>query len=188
MILIGDCGSSKTPEIRKMLDEFVDCAVVPFLDIDIEKTKGYDGIVLSGAPILLTEEKTDQYIQASTWIKEIKIPILGICFGHQMIALQYGGFVKKMREDRDFQDIEIFEESALFSRLPRIIQMQEDHCEFASVPQNFKLLASSDNCFNEAMQHNELQIYGVQFHPEVSGLQGSLIFENFYKICMQARD
>ena len=88
-----------------------------------------------------------------------------------------------MKEDRDFQDIEIFEESALFARLPRIIQMQEDHCEFASVPENFKLLASSDTCFNEAMQHNELQIYGVQFHPEVSGLQGSLLFENFYTIC-----
>ena len=183
MILIGDCGSSKTPEIRKMLDEYVDCDVVPLLDIDIERTNQYNGIVLSGAPILLTEEKTDHYIRDTTWIKEIKIPILGICFGHQLIALQYGGFIKKMKEDRDFQDIEIFEESPLFIRLPQIIQMQEDHCEFASIPQNFKLLASSDNCFNEAMQHNERHIYGVQFHPEVSGLQGSLMFENFYRIC-----
>ena len=80
MILIGDCGSSKTPEIRKILDEYVDCEVIPLLDIDIELTKGYEGIVLSGAPILLTEEKTDQYIQNTEWIKEIKIPILGICF------------------------------------------------------------------------------------------------------------
>lgn len=188
MILIGDCGSSKTPEIRKILDEYVDCEVIPLLDIDIELTKGYEGIVLSGAPILLTEEKTDQYIQNTEWIKEIKIPILGICFGHQLIALQYGGFVKKMKEDRAFQDIEIFEESPLFKRLPRIIQMQEDHCEFASVPQNFKLLASSDTCFNEAMQHNELHIYGVQFHPEVSGLQGSLLFENFHEICTHAKN
>ena len=183
MILIGDCGSSKTPEIRKMLDEYVDCDVVPLLDIDIERTNQYDGIVLSGAPILLTEEKTDHYIRDTAWIKEIKIPILGICFGHQLIALQYGGFIKKMKEDRDFQDIEIFEESPLFIRLPQIIQMQEDHCEFASIPQSFKLLASSDNCFNEAMQHNERNIYGVQFHPEASGLQGSLMFENFYRIC-----
>ena len=66
MILIGDCGSSKTPEIRKMIDEYEDCEVVPLLDIDIERTKGYDGIVLSGAPILLTEEKTDQYIKLFT--------------------------------------------------------------------------------------------------------------------------
>ena len=117
MILIGDCGSSKTPEIRKILYEYVDCKVVPLLNIDIELTKGYDGIVLSGAPILLTEEKTDQYIKATAWIKEIKIPILGICFGHQLIALQYGGFVKKMRADRDFQDIEILEESPLYFRV-----------------------------------------------------------------------
>ena len=67
MILIGDCGSSKTPEIRKILYEYVDCKVVPLLNIDIELTKGYDGIVLSGAPILLTEEKTDQCETPGNW-------------------------------------------------------------------------------------------------------------------------
>jgi GMP synthase (glutamine-hydrolysing) len=63
--------------------------------------------------------------------------------------------------------------------------MQEDHCEFVSVPQGFKLIASSDACFNEAMAHHEKNIFGVQFHPEVSGLQGSLLIENFYKICQK---
>ena len=140
-------------------------------------------MVLSGAPILLTEEVTDSYLKTSEWIQRIKIPLLGICFGHQLIGLQFGGFVKKMKEDRDFQDVEVFEESALFERLPPIIQMREDHCEFASVPKGFKLLASSDTCFNEAMQHNELPIYGVQFHPEVSGMQGTLLLENFTRIC-----
>ena len=65
----------------------------------------------------------------------------------------------------------------------QVIQMQEDHCEFVSVPKGFKLIASSDACFNEAMTHKEKNIFGVQFHPEVSGLQGSLLIENFYKIC-----
>ena len=69
--------------------------------------------------------------------------------------------------------------------LTQLIQMQEDHCEFVSVPQGFKLIASSDACFNEAMAHHEKNIFGVQFHPEVSGLQGSLLIENFYKICQR---
>jgi GMP synthase (glutamine-hydrolysing) len=48
-------------------------------------------------------------------------------------------------------------------------------------------VASSDTCFNEAMEHNERPMYGVQFHPEVSGLQGSLLFENFHKIVRSQR-
>ena len=61
--------------------------------------------------------------------------------------------------------------------------MKEDHCEFVSVPKDFKLIASSDACFNEAMSYIEREIFGVQFHPEVSGLQGALMLENFYNIC-----
>ena len=183
MILIGDCGSTKTPEIEKIIDEFVDCKVMPLMEINREILKNYNGVILSGAPILLTEEKTDSYLSSSSWIKDIEIPLLGICFGHQLIGLQFGAMVKKMKEDRIFQDVEISEDSPLFNRLPRIIEMQEDHCEFASVPQNFKLLASSDSCFNEAMGHKEKHIYGVQFHPESSGLQGRLLLENFHEIC-----
>jgi GMP synthase (glutamine-hydrolysing) len=185
MILIGDCGSNKTPEIRRIIDDYVNCEVIPLMDIQQKNLEKYEGIVLSGAPILLTEEKTDVYIQSTTWIKNIEIPLLGICFGHQLIGLHYGGIVKKMKEDRELQEIEIFESCALFDRLPEVIQMQEDHCEFVSVPQGFKLIASSDTCFNEAMAHHEKNIFGVQFHPEVSGLQGSLLIENFYKICQR---
>lgn len=183
MILIVDCGSSKTPQIQKEIDEFVDCEVLPLFEIDHDLLNNYTGVILSGAPILLTEEKTDDYLNSSTWIKNIEIPLLGICFGHQLIGLQYGSMVKKMKEDRVFQDVEVFDDSPLFYRLPHLIQMQEDHCEFTTVPHNFKLLASSDTCFNEAMQHNEKPIYGVQFHPESSGLQGSLLLENFHEIC-----
>ncbi len=104
--------------------------------------------------------KTDIYLQSTRWIKKnIEIPLLGICFGHQLIGLHYGGVVKKMREDRELQEIEIFEKCALFDRLPDVIQMQEDHCEFVSVPQGFKLIASSDACFNEAMAHHEKKIF-----------------------------
>ncbi|MDG1736325.1 MAG: gamma-glutamyl-gamma-aminobutyrate hydrolase family protein [Crocinitomicaceae bacterium] len=183
MILIGDCGSNKTPEIRKIIEEYTECEVIPLLDIEPDTLTQYKGVILSGAPILLTEEKTEHYIQSTNWIKSIEKPLLGICFGHQLIGLQFGGMVKKMREDRDFQEIEIFEPCALFDRLPVLIQMKEDHCEFVSVPKGFKLIASSDACFNEAMSSIEREIFGIQFHPEVSGLQGALMLENFYNIC-----
>jgi GMP synthase (glutamine-hydrolysing) len=61
--------------------------------------------------------------------------------------------------------------------------MMEDHCESISIPPNFKLIGSSDACVNEAMQHQTKKIYGVQFHPEVSGNHGRVIFENFVHLC-----
>ena len=85
MILIVDCGSSKTPQIQKIIDEFVDCEVLPLFEIDHDLLKNYTGVILSGAPILLTEEKTDDYLNSSVWIKNIEIPLLGICFGHQLM-------------------------------------------------------------------------------------------------------
>ena len=61
--------------------------------------------------------------------------------------------------------------------------MIEDHCESISIPNGFKLIASSDVCVNEAMQHHSELIFGVQFHPEVSGNHGRILFENFIKLC-----
>jgi GMP synthase (glutamine-hydrolysing) len=184
MIYILDCGSKKTRFIHQMVDQYMDCETVPFFDFDESNIAAATGIIISGAPILVTEEDMGSYITASEWIKTISIPLLGICFGHQLIGIHYGSIAKKMKEDREFQEIEIFEESKLFARLPRIIEMQEDHCEFISVPNGFKQLASSDHCFHEAMEHTEKPIYGIQFHPEVSGNHGNIIIENFLKICV----
>ena len=63
--------------------------------------------------------------------------------------------------------------------------MMEDHCETISIPQGFELVASSDACVNEAMQHKERAIFGVQFHPEVSGNHGRILIENFIKVCQR---
>lgn len=187
MIYILDCGSSKTKYIHKMVDEYMECKTIPFFDFNETELGEAIGIIISGAPILVTEEEMTAYLNSSEWIKTQVIPILGICFGHQLIGMQFGSVAKKMKEDRDFQEIEVFEESKIFSRLPRIIEMQEDHCEFISVPQNFKILASSDKCFHEAMEHLEKPIYGVQFHPEVSGNYGNIIIENFLNVCSTTR-
>jgi len=182
MILIIDCGSSKTPFIEEMVDEIMDFKTVGINDFSTDQLQDIKGVVISGAPILITEVNTDHYVEKMNWIKTSSKPVLGICFGHQIIGLTFGAMASKMKEDRDWQTIEVYENCPLFNQLPTEIKMMEDHCETISIPPGFQLVASSDACINECMRHKEKPIFGVQFHPEVSGNHGRVLMENFLKL------
>jgi GMP synthase (glutamine-hydrolysing) len=184
MILILDCGSSKTPFIESMVDEFCDFKTIPILDFEETSLTDVSGVIISGAPLLITEQNITPYLAKLKWLKTIHKPTLGICFGHLLIGITFGAFGQKMREDRDLQVIESFEDSLLLDKLPTEFEMIEDHCETISIPQHFKLVASSDACVNEVMEHETHPYYGVQFHPEVSGNYGRIIFDNFIKIAL----
>lgn len=179
MIALIDCGSSKTPAIAQHLDEYTDVQTIGLFDFNSSHLEKFDAIVLSGAPILLTDIDYKPYLEHLSWIKTYQKPLLGICFGHQILGLINGARVSKMREDRGFQEIEVLQDDLLFERLPDVFEMQEDHCEHISVPHGFDLLACSDACINEAMKHKLLPHYGVQFHPEVSGNYGHVLLSNF---------
>ena len=161
----------------------MDTKLTSLMDFEDTLLDGVQGVILSGAPLLITEIDTTPYEDKMKWILTTKIPVLGICFGHQLIGLLHGAFGNRMREDRDWQTIEAMEDCALFNRLPNEFQMMQDHCESISIPPGFILTASSDACINEAMMHKEKQIFGVQFHPEVSGNHGAVLLENFVKVC-----
>ena len=183
MILIINCGSQKTPFISDIIDEFMDVETISLDDFSPTITEKYKGIIISGAPLLITEIDINTYIEKFNFILNTELPILGICFGHQIIGLVHGAFGSRMKEDRDWQTIEIFDECPIFNKLPSEIEMMEDHCESISIPPKFKSIGSSDFCVNEAMAHQTKKIFGVQFHPEVSGNHGRVIFENFTHIC-----
>ncbi len=184
MILVIDCGSSKTKYIEQIVDEFIDVKPCKLMDFNVSCLEDVKGVIISGAPLLITEVDLSPYLDKVEWIKTTELPVLGICFGHQLLGILHGAFGSKMREDRDWQLIEAYEESPLFYRLPNEVEMMQDHCETISIPENFILVASSDACVNETMQHKEKPLYGVQFHPEVSGNHGRVLLENFVKVCL----
>lgn len=184
MIAIIDCGSQKTPLIESVIYESIDTKVIPLMDLSPESDfSDCIGAVISGAPILITEKDPSPYLQQLSWLKQPPFPVLGICFGHQMIGLTFGAMANRQREDRDWQTIEVLTDCMLFDKLPTELELMEDHCEAISIPHGFRHVAVSDSCVNEAMMHESLPLYGVQFHPEVSGNFGAIILENFVHIC-----
>lgn len=185
MITVIDCGSSKTPFIESCVDEFEDVQVVAMYDFDYSSFSSAQGFIISGAPILITEKDPAPFLALFSWLKETDKPVLGICFGHQILGLTYGALASRIREDRDWQIVEVLEDCPLFDKLPSEIELMEDHCEAISIPANFIHVAVSDACVNEAMMHQTKSLYGVQFHPEVSGNHGRVIIENFVHICQQ---
>jgi len=189
MICIIDCGSQKTPLIESIVYEYADTKIVGMYELDSETDfENCIGIIISGAPILITEKEPEPFTELFEWIKTSKIPVFGICFGHQMLGMVYGSSAHRQREDRDWQTVEVLAACALFDKLPTEIELMEDHCEAISIPPGFVHVATSDSCVNEAMMHSELPFYGVQFHPEVSGNHGAIILENFVHICERHTD
>lgn len=180
MILIIDCGSKKTKEIKKVLDNAgFKNQIKSLVDIDSVEFNKFSGIIIGGSGL-----KARPYINKFKFVKKLNIPILGICFGHQVIGLLYGSKIYKMERDKGKQKIELLEKNKLFNAHGKTHFFEvENHCKAITLPKNFVWLATSNDCKIEAMKHKKKNIYGVQFHPEVSGENGKEILINFCNIC-----
>jgi len=102
-------------------------------------------------------------------VSSIGLPILGICFGHQLIAKAYGAEVVRRERKTGFADIIKLINNPIFASLPgswRSPVYHQDRVE--ELPEDFELIATSDYCEIQAMAHKELPIWTVQFHPEIS--------------------
>ncbi len=147
---------------------------------EIEENGEINGIILSGGPDI---EKADNCINIAL---NSKLPVLGICLGHQLIAKAYGGEVGRAEsEEYAYTKIYVKDENNLFKNIPKEFTAWASHKdEVKKVPECFEILAYSDICEIESIKHKEKPIYGVQFHPEVSHTEyGSDVLKNFCKIC-----
>ncbi len=138
-------------------------------DVSARKFDSYDGVVLSGSPAMLTEAKTRSKFQPEAdAVLESRAPILGVCFGHQLVAHAFGAeVVKDARHVLGMVKTTVLREDPLFEGLPRSMMLLESRYEVVkSLPDGFSLLARSATSRIATIKHPSRLLYGVQFHPE----------------------
>ncbi len=155
-----------------------------------EDWKYYNAIVLSGSQRKLAEVGNfDLYTNLVEVLKVCEKPILGICFGHQLISMAFYEDVVTLNEKIEgYYMVKKTTPDELFDGLDEKFLVYESHQEnVTNVPGDFLPLAESPNCPVEAIKHHEKAIYGVQFHPERfddKHQAGKKILENFFKIAV----
>ena len=138
-------------------------------EVVASKFNEFDGVALSGAPDMMSEERTQRKFKAEIdAIRDARVPILGVCFGHQMMAHAFGSGVVKDKENvLRFVRTTVVESDPLFSGLPREMMLLESRHELVQVlPAGFRLLARSESSPIAAMKHESRPLYGIQFHAE----------------------
>jgi len=183
LVLVLDFGSQYSRLIaRRIRQQHVYCEIVPH-DISAEDLKKMapKGLVFSGGPSSVTEELSPKCDPA---IFDLDIPILGICYGMQLISLILGGEVQSV-ETREYgpATIRIDANDPLFEDVNRQTRVWMSHGDQVTrVPDGFKALATTDTCPFAAVVHQERSIYGIQFHPEVTHTpEGGHILRNFLR-------
>jgi len=186
LVLVIDFGGQYNQLIaRRVRDNNVYCEILQCTtDIEKIKAKNPTGIIFTGGPnsAYLPDSPT-----ISTEIFELGVPVLGICYGDQLIAHLLGGKVEKGgKQQKEYGKTEItYKESALFEGI-NTNSVWMSHTDYISeLPTGFEVIAYTADCPIAAMQNVERNIYGVQFHPEVEHcLDGDKVLRNFlYNIC-----
>ena len=187
-IIIIDFGSQVTKLIaRRVRDLGVYSEVIPPSDLfKLKKYFNIKGIILSGGPATVTKNK---YQNISKEIFQRKIPILGICYGLQLIAKLFGGKIKSSKKQREFgRAFLIPKKNSLltkdFLNKTQAVWMSHEDA-VVKIPKNFNLIASTKDSRLTIIENTKDKIYGVQFHPEVTHTDnGKQIFKNFlFQIC-----
>jgi GMP synthase (glutamine-hydrolysing) len=146
------------------------------------------GIILSGSPHSVLEQGSPTIDKS---ILDLGIPILGLCYGHQLIARLLGGVVAKgMIREYGRATLRILKNVPLFAGLDREEQVWMSHGDTVkTLPASFETLAFTSDCTLAAVGDTARRIYGLQFHPEVTDTpHGMKLLDNFLTICGCRRD
>ena len=193
-------GQGASPrELRAVLSrmhEGVEILTEPYHAVSLKRVKSLrpSHIVLSGQSHPWDRYAPESLAGVIEVIKKASQPVLGVCGGHQQIALAYGAPVDLMgrldpgegyagaKRERGYLPVAA-NGGVLFKNLPKEITVWHSHFdEVKALPKGFRLTAWNETCLIQAMEHNERPVFGVQFHPELFDEEhpdGRKIIENF---------
>ncbi len=188
-VIVLDFGGQYNQLIARRVRECnVYCEVLPYTT-PLEKLKAENpiGIIFTGGPNSVYLESSPHY---DPGIFEMGVPILGICYGCQLMAYTLGGEVTEAQDDsaREYGKTETWFDTSckLFKGLPEKGITWMSHGDYmAKVPEGFTLTAHSAACPNVAIADEKRGFYGVQYHPEVNHTENGLqMIRNFlYEVC-----
>ncbi|MCM3906375.1 MAG: gamma-glutamyl-gamma-aminobutyrate hydrolase family protein [Pyrinomonadaceae bacterium] len=193
-------GQGASPrELRAVLGRLrpeVEILTEPFAAVSLDRVRSLSPshIILSGQSHPWDDYSSDSLRGVLEVIHQASQPILGVCGGHQQIALAYGapvGLMERLepgdgyqgaKRERGYYEVETTG-GGVFKDLPAKITVWHSHCdEVKEMPPIFKLTATNETCRIQAMQHEERPLFGVQFHPELFNAEfpaGQTVIENF---------
>jgi GMP synthase (glutamine-hydrolysing) len=195
-------GQGASPrELRAVLGRMSEGAEIltePFHAVSLKRVKSLSPshIILSGQSHPWDKYDPESLAGVIEVIKKARQPILGVCGGHQQIALAYGAPIDLMgrlepgegyegaKRERGYFPVET-SGGGIFKNLPREITVWHSHFdEVKALPKGFRRTASNATCSIQAMEHTERPLFGVQFHPELFDGEhpdGQKVLENFLK-------
>ena len=172
-----------TPNIQRCLDDLhLDHVRIEYSKIATSDLTNSSNVILSGR-----RKNSKEINSANSRIirhcYENKKPLLGICYGAEIIALTLGGTIRRMPEHVQGQtSIKIGKKNPLtMERTDMSVYESHAFC-VARLPKEFITLASSDSCQHEMFSHASNPIFGTQFHPEKSGSDGNIVIHSFVEI------
>jgi len=185
-LVILDFGSQYTQLIaRRVREHQVFSTILPYkASLDLIRRENPQGIILSGSPANIYERKAPL---PDNRLFDLGVPILGICYGLQVIGRHFKGKVhKSLKREYGFARLKVDKVNRLFQGLPRSLTCWMSHGDkLDRLPKSFQRIAHTSNAPVAAIANFDRHIYGVQFHPEVAHTpEGPRIFKNFlFNIC-----
>lgn len=186
-ILVLDFGGQYNQLIaRRVREQHVYAEIKPYNKISVAQIKeaGYKGVIFTGGPNSVYDENSPHYDPA---ILDAGIPVLGICYGAQLMAWMAGGTVSSADNSSEYGKTQVTAaENTLFAGVPRESICWMSHTDFIQTPPvGFRVIAHTDKCPCAAMCDEGRRLYAVQFHPEVTHtVYGRQMLHNFlFVVC-----
>lgn len=186
-ILVLDFGGQYNQLIaRRVRALHVFAEIKPYNKITPEEIKDacYKGVIFTGGPNSVYDAASPHF---SPEVLNIGVPVLAICYGHQLLAFMRGGKIEPAKSGSEYGKTFLYSgKNVLFEGVPEKSVCFMSHTDYVSaVPDGFSVIARTDNCPCAAMCDPDRKLYGVQFHPEVTHTEyGNLILKNFvFGVC-----